>query len=466
MNRDITRRALMSCAAAALPLAPICVNASGFALLEQSASRLGSAFSGTAAVADDATTLYFNPAGMTKLNEAQAIVLASGIEITSELKDTGSQPAFGQPLGGAGGDAGDWNFAPGAYFSAPISERFALGVGVNAPFGLKLAYDEDWVGRFQSLKSEIRTMNVNPSFAYRVNDRFSFGAGVSYQRLDAELTNAVNYSAVIAQGVQQLVAAGQLPPAAAPGVIAATAGAEGRARVEGDDDGWGFNVGLIFDLTDTTRLGLAYRSSIEYTVSGAIDFTAPTVAHPVGAGIVAAASASGAPLSSGPVSVALEAPDSAVLSLRQRIGEKFDLLADVAWTGWSSVQELRIVRPTGAVVSVTPERWEDVYRYALGASYALSDTLTLRAGVAYDETPVPAETRTPRLPDANRTWTAVGVRWQQPDGAFTIDVGYAHLFSDGATLYQDAGNPAASGRIVGEQSSDIDILTAQLVYRF
>ncbi|MGH8186646.1 MAG: OmpP1/FadL family transporter, partial [Steroidobacteraceae bacterium] len=349
--------------AAALTLGPSTALASGFALLEQSASRLGTAFAGTAAAADDATT---------------------------------------------------------------IGDR--LAVGIDAPFGLKLEYDDGWIGRFQALLSEIETMNFNPSVAWRVNDRISLGAGVSHQRLDAELTNAVNYSAVVAQGVQQLVLLGQLPPAAAPAVIAANAGLEGHAQVRGDDDAWGFNVGLLFDLSERTRVGLSYRSAIEYEVGGTVAFAPAQATNPVGVGIIAAASAPGAPLSNGNVSVDLELPDSAVLSLRHDFANKYALFADVGWTGWSSIQELRIVRDNGAVVSVTPERWKDAWRYALGASYEMSDQLTLRAGVAYDETPVPDETRTPRLPDADRTWVAIGARWQ-PSQAMTLDFGYAHLFS-------------------------------------
>ena len=135
-------------------LAPASASASGFALLEQSASRLGAAFAGTTAAADDAATLYFNPAGLARLERAEAIVVASGIGITSEFRNGGSQPALLQPLGG---DAGGWNFVPSAYLAAPLSETLALGVGVNAPFGLVTDYERDWMGRFQALKSEIKT---------------------------------------------------------------------------------------------------------------------------------------------------------------------------------------------------------------------------------------------------------------------------------------------------------------------
>lgn len=452
-------------ATASLTLIPAVAGASGFALLEQSASRLGTAFAGTAAAADDATTVYFNPAGMTELREPEGALSASGIGIGSEFRNGSSTPAFAQPLGGNGGDAGDWNFVPAAYFVLPVGDTFAFGLGVNAPFGLKLVYDEGWIGRFQALHNEIKTLNVNPSVAWRIGERVSIGAGVDYQRLDAELTNDVNYSAVIAQGVQQLVLAGQLPPATGGAVIAANTAQSGHARVRGDDDAWGFNVGALFDLSDSTRLGLSYRSSIDYTVQGTINFTAPLGRDPLSSGIIAAASAPGAPLSSGPVEVALELPDSATLSLQHRFGNQFALLADVAWTGWSSVQELRIVRDSGATVSVTPEQWRDTWRYAVGGTYAMNDRITLRAGVALDETPVPDETRTPRLPDTDRTWLAIGARWQ-PSPAWLMDFGYAHLFSDTVPLDQDAGSPAASALLNGEQHSDVDIVSAQFVYRF
>src|SRR5687767_3061758 len=136
-------------AAGSLALIPTVAGASGFALLEQSASRLGTAFAGTAAAADDATTVFFNPAGMIRLEGRQlAAGLASGIEITSEFRNTGSTAAFGQQSGGTGGDAGDWNFVPGAYLALPLTDSLTFGLGVNAPFGLKLVYEDGWVGRF------------------------------------------------------------------------------------------------------------------------------------------------------------------------------------------------------------------------------------------------------------------------------------------------------------------------------
>jgi long-chain fatty acid transport protein len=464
-RRSATTRCLRRSVSAVLLGYCALAQGAGFALLEQSGSRLGTAFAGAGSIADDATTIFFNPAGLANIEHAQAIVVPTGVLISSEFNDVASLPALGQPLGGEGGDAGGWNLVPAVYASAPLNDRLALGIGVNAPFGLKLEYDNGWIGRFQALRSEIKTTNVNPTLTYRFNDVVAIGIGANYQTIQAELTNAVNYTAVIAQGLQQLAAAGQIPAVLVPGLINANAGLEGHAQVRGDDTAWGYNVGLMFDIGAATRIGLAYRSSIKYEVAGSAKFTSPTVAQPSGAAIIAAATAPNGPLATGPASVDLELPDSALLSLRQGIGDRFELLADVAWTGWSSVQELRVVRDTGATLSVTPEKWTDTWRAALGGTYALSDQLKLRAGVAYDEKAVPDSTRTPRLPDVDRSWVAIGAHWQTSD-AIGLDFGYAHLFSDDAPLRQNAGNTLASGAVIGEQESSVDIVSVQLTITF
>lgn len=440
------------------------VFASGFALLEQSASRLGTAFSGTAAVADDATTIFYNPAGLAKLTDPQLLVVASGVLLNSEFRNSNSQAALGQPLGHGGGDAGDWNAVPAAYFALPLNDRFAVGMGVNVPFGLKLEYDDGWMGRFQALDSEIKTYNFNPSLSWRLNERLSLGVGVNYQRIQAELTNSVNYTAVVAQGLQGLVAAGQLPASAVPGLILANGGLEGHTVVRGDDSAWGFNAGLLFEFSDDTRVGLSYRSTVDYTLHGTVRFTPATATNPVGAAIIAGASAPGGALSNGPVSVDLELPDIATASVYHRMGQ-FELTADIAWTGWSSIQELRIVRGSGQVLSVTPERWEDTWRYAVGAAYQLNDQWKLRVGVAHDGTNVPNSTRTARLPDSERNWVAIGAQWN-PGTSWVVDVGYAHLFADDAPMRQDDGNAVARGFLLGEQDSAVDIVAAQVVYKF
>jgi long-chain fatty acid transport protein len=442
-------------------VAPHTSYASGFALLEQSAARLGNAFSGTTVVVEDATAMFYNPAALAKLERSQLALSASGVKISSEFRNENSQAALGQPLGSEGGDAGDWNAVPSAYFALPLNERLAFGIGFNVPFGLKLEYPDDWIGRFQALNSEIQTYNFNPALAWEVNDVVTIGIGLNYQRLQAELTNAVNYTAVIAQAAPL---AG-VPPAGIPSLVAANPGLQGRAIVRGDDSTWGFNVGATFQLTPDTRLGISYRSSVDYEVEGSARFEPATTSHPLGAAIIGFVSAPGNTLATTPVTVDLELPDIATASLSHRVSDRIELLADIAWTGWSSVQELRVDRPDGSAVSTTPELWDDTWRFALGANYDLNDAWGLRVGVAFDETPVPDSTRTARLPDPDRTWVAIGARWDS-GGALVLDFGYAHLFSDDVPLDQDQDSVSAYGLLNGEQESAVDIVGVQAAYRF
>jgi len=380
-------------------------HAAGFALIEQNASGLGNAYAGQAAAATDASTIFFNPAGMTYLPDRQ--MLLAGHLIKPQAEFTGTSNIGG----GNGGDAGDLAFVPNAYFAFRLTPDVHLGVGMSAPFGLKTEYDSTWAGRTQAIKSELKTINLNPSIAWKASESLSLGAGVSIQYVEATLTNATS--------------------AAIPPVV---------GTVEGDDYGWGFNLGALWQLSEATRIGLAYRSEIDSTLEGDLTFNAsPTVI---------------------PVTADLTLPDSASLSLFHTLNARWDLLADVSWTGWSDFDELRIVRAVGTPL-VTPENWDDSYRYSLGANYHHSDKLTLRGGVAFDETPVSDAFRTARIPDEDRTWIAFGAQYRLSTKS-ALDVGYAHLFFKDVSI-----NKTESGvTLAGTYESAVDILSAQFTLNF
>jgi len=210
--------------------------------------------------------------------------------------------------------------------------------------------------------------------------------------------------------------------------------------VKGDDYGWGFNLGALWQFSEATRIGLAYRSEIDSTLEGDLTFSAtPTVI---------------------PVTADLTLPDSASLSLFHKLNARWDLLADISWTGWSDFDELRIVRAVGTPL-VTPENWDDSYRYSLGANYHHSDKLTLRAGVAYDETPVSDAFRTARIPDEDRTWLAFGAQYRLSPKS-VLDVGYAHLFIEDARIFM----PVSGVTLDGNYDASVDILSAQLTLDF
>ena len=270
------RKALAAAAGTAvLSLAASQALGSAFALQEQSGSGLGNAFAGGAAAAEDASTIFWNPAGMSRFSSIQTVAAGSLICPSAKFSDSGSQPAALQPLGGTGGDAGSCAVVPALYLAVPINRQWSFGLGVNAPFGLKTEYDSDWLGRFQAIKSKVETINVSPVVSFRVSDMVSIGAGADWQRIKATLTSHANYGGAFALGVQQGAAAGQIPLTAVTPLLAAAAGLESNADVSGNDSAWGWNIGALIDLDKQTRIGAQYRSKIKYNVSGSANISNP-----------------------------------------------------------------------------------------------------------------------------------------------------------------------------------------------
>src|SRR2546429_2825962 len=293
---------------------------SAFALQEQNASGLGHAYAGGAAAAEDVSTIFYNPAGLVRLRTTEAVVAGNVICFSAKFRDNGSQPAAFQPLGGTGGEAGTCALVPNLYVGVPFTDKWSFGLGVNVPFGLKTEYDSDLLGCFQAVESKIETINIKPALSWGPTKQLTVGAGVNWQRLKATLTKHVNYAGIFAaQGVGPLVASGQLPAAAAPVLIGSAFVLESDAKVTGNDSAWGWNVGVLWQASEQTRIGAAYRSKIKYDVSGQVNFTNPTASSlgplpaslaPVGAAIVGGINANPL-LGNGDVTLAVEMPDTA-----------------------------------------------------------------------------------------------------------------------------------------------------------
>jgi len=441
---------------------------SAFALQEQSGSGLGNAFAGGAAAAEDAATIFTNPAGMSRLTNMQAATAGSLICLQTKFSDNGSVPASLQTLGGNGGDAGSCSVVPALYLASPLNKQWSVGIGVNAPFGLKTEYDSDWLGRFQAVKSKIETINVNPAVSFKASDMVTIGGGANYQHLKAELTSRVNYAGAIGQAAQQAAAAGQIPVAAITPILTAYSGAQSDAKITGNDGAWGWNIGVLVNFDPQTRFGASYRSTIKYDVSGSAEFSNPPVpALPASLQPVAGALANAVNgvLANGDVKLSLKLPDTGNLSIFRQIDSKWDVMADVQYTGWSTVQNLTILRSTGALLSTTPENFRDTWRASIGANYHYSDQWMVRGGLAFDQSPIRDAQRTPRLPDNDRTWIAFGAQYKfSPQ--LLLDAGYTYIFVKDPSINQNAGSTPSFGLISGTYKSNVNIVAAQVTYTF
>ena len=433
--------------------------AAGFQLFEQSVSGLGTAFASTAA-AEDASTVWWNPAGMSYLSGGNFTLGGHIIKPTAKFKNQDSRTLLplpnGLPMsGGNGGDAGGIALLPNLYYTHSLTDRFSLGIGVNAPFGLTTEYDDDWVGRYHALKSALTVININPAVSWKINDSFSVGGGINLQYAKAELGSAVDFSTVCLARVPAATCASQ--GLATPGNVAR----DGEATVKGDNWGYGFNLGLMWQIVPSTRIGLAYRSSVSQDLEGDIKYKNVPA-------LFTAIPQLNAAFSNTDAKAGVDLPESVSLGLHSQIDESWAVMADLTWTKWSRFEELRVKFDSGAPDSVTTEKWDNSYRVAVGGSYKPTSAWTLRAGVAYDKSPVPDEFRTPRIPDQDRTWLSFGANWKVSQNG-SLDFGYAHIFVKDASLNLSAADAEnnARGTLRGEYSNpSVDIVSVQYNHRF
>jgi len=452
LRNSVTSIALASAFSAFPPLA----SASGFALIEQSGSGMGNAYAGSAAAAEDASTVYFNPAGMGLLPAGRQLAIAAHYIIPkAQFQNSTSTGAtlFGAPAPtGNGGDAGVAALVPNGYFTMDLSDKMRFGVGVNVPFGLSTVYDTEWIGRFQGIKSEVMTLNINPAISFRASDTVSLGFGLNYQSIKAEFTSKTNYAAAV------FAAAG----GGAAAAVAAAGQAEGLTTLKGDDTGWGWNAGLMFTPGPNTRFGVAYRSRIKYTVEGTARFdNRPAV--------LAAA------VPDGNIKLDVTMFDSLSIVLSHALDERWTILADATWTGWKVLQKFEVTRTnnvpaSGATLQSIPYNWRNTWRAGVGANYRLNEAWMLKGGIAYDQTPTNDADRGVRLPDGNRTWLSVGAKYQLSK-AGTLDFGYTHIMVKDPSINSNAGgnnanSTAAYALISGNYDASVDILSVQYSHRF
>ena len=399
-------------------------HATGFQL-EQNASGLGNAYSGQAAAADNASTIFYNPAGMTRLPGRHLSVVSTFIGPSIKFSDTGGSTAPGglTSPGGNGGDAGGWTVAPKGYFSYQATDRVWLGVGLSVPFGLKTEYTPGWVGRFQSQRAELRTLDLNPSVAFKVSDAVSLGAGVSYQKADVKVDRSTFL------------------------------GIELPTRIDLEDESWGFNLGALFTLSPATRIGVTYRSRIKHDLAG----------HAAVTGVAAPS-----------IHVPVRLPDTISWGIAHQLHPKWQLLGDITYTRWSSIKAVPIVTTNpsalgaaGTTLDTFDFQFRNTYRIGIGANWLARDDFVLKFGTAYDRSPVVDTFRTVAFPDSDRIWLAIGGKYRVSRHG-TLDFGYAHLFMKDAPIGQFRGlGLGGQGNVAGSyEKNKVDIFSIQYSHSF
>jgi long-chain fatty acid transport protein len=476
MNSNQFRRTRVAAAVAGLVLAFGAGQAFGaaFILQENSGSGQGNAYAGGAAASEDADTVWTNPAGMQRLKSPQVAVAVNFITPSMKFGDNGgSLAAQSQTLGGSGGDAGSLNVVPNLFLVVPITKGWHFGLGINAPFGLVTEYDSTWLGRFQAIKSDVKTMNVNPAISYQFGD-FAVGAGANYQQIKATFTQNANYSAAL---LQAAVTAGIKPGTPTFNAIAqSTPFLESNVNINGDDSSWGWNVGFEWKPDNTSRFGASYRSAIKYNVTGNVSFNNPALPSTIPPSLAPTVAALAAGVNSkflynsGVTSDIKVPPFANVSYFTQLKNTKWDLMGDVQWTGWSTIQDLTFNRTDGNPVQSTAENFKDVWRVSGGANYHYNDQWLVRMGVAWDQTPVQNQYRTARLPDSDRIWLSTGAQYKFSP-AWKFDVGASYIFVKNGNIYEmgstNLGQPpsvAQNGLIDGTYKNNVIVVSAQVTY--
>ena len=423
-------------------------SASGFAIQNQTGAGNGNAFAGAAAAAEDASTIYFNPAGMTYLplgNSISAVGTILGRKI--QYKDTGTKTLangalvlFGGTTGvyaptGNGGDGGGWSLIPAGYWSYAYSQNLRFGVGVSPTFGNETEYSENFRGFNSGFFASMTQININPSIAFKLNDMISLGAGVNFAHNEIELKQGVPLQSPF------------------PGV--APAGT--FVKVTGDDWTTGFNLGALFQLSPNTRVGLSYRSETRFDLEGK-QKVSNTGAVLTGAGIV-----------NQDVKASIDMPANASLAISHQM-DRWQFLGDYTWTGWSSVDTVKLKnKQTGRLVNSLPYNFQDTYRVGFGVNYQFSEKVKTRFGLAYDKAPVKSATyRTMTLPDSDRTWLSFGAKYSLSKES-SLDIGYSHIFFKDARTAKPVTTSTGTllQTINGKwDNNSADLLSAQYNYNF
>jgi long-chain fatty acid transport protein len=383
----------------------------GFLNNIQSAGSASVSTAGQTAIAEDAATVYYNPAGMTLLDRPEILLAAPVVVLSNKFDDGGSRAPLGGPALGSGGSKDGAFTLPSLFATMPLSGRVTVGLGLFIPFGQVNEYDDNWVGRYQLRSISLKTFDIDPAVAYRVSDTFSVGAGIDIQYAHLKRRNAIDFGSLcfIVSNPAGCPALGLLPQSA-----------DGQVNVDTEHWSVGFNLGLHYHLGDATHIGISYRSAVHHTFSGNADFDVPAAAAPLTVG--------GLLFQDTSVVSAVSFPEVVAFGLSQRLDDRVTLLFDVDWTGWSRLKQAVLnfgnpAQPPQTLVF----NWQDSYRFAIGGIYQFSETTDLRTGFSYGQSAVSDAFRSADLPDSDGMMLSAGLMHRFNDQiSATVSYSYVH----------------------------------------
>lgn len=420
-------------------------HAGGYQINEQSVSGQGYGHAGRSSNVNDATIVFGNPAGMSFLDRAQVTAGGTYLDVSTDIDNARATRDFGAgpvPIEGSSkGDMVPGTLIPFAFYAHPVNERLAFGFGVYAPFGSKTDYEDGFIGRNLGNYTELTVMSAQPTVSYRFNEQWSIGAGVTYNRVDGELHRQV---------------ANPFNPTDPSSDL--------DARVDGDDDGWGYNLGVLFQPAPETTLGLTYRSKVSYTLTG--DYRAKDPA-----GLVDTFAPDRL---NRDAKLDLTTPETVNFSITQQMSDNLKLMAGASWTRWSRFNEIRVVDPNdpgGDPITLEQQDYSNAWAYSLGGEYQLNPQLALRAGITLDFTPTSDDFRSARIPSDDRRIFSIGAGWTPMDN-LTLDLAYSYLTERGTRVDQSRVDheslpvPDVVSAYSADYKNEAHGFGAQLTYRF
>lgn len=383
----------------------------GFQLNEFSSSGLGRAYSGEGAVADNAGSASRNPATIMMFD--RPMFSGGAVFVDPDVNISGRSPS--------GRSTNADNIAPTAWvpnlhFVAPINEQFGWGASVTSNYGLATEFNNDYTAGSVAGKTDLETLNLNLSGAYRLNNNWSFGLGFDAVYAKAKIER-------YAGDLPQLIAgSGKLPPQLAGPVSQIPADTQ-IAHLKGDEWGFGWNAGILYEVDKDNRYGFTYRSEIKVDFDGDYKSSLPSAYNPLLSGYGLPSGTNGQTV---PGSLTLNLPEMWELSGYNKVAPQWAIHYSLTYTSWSQFQELKATGTDGQTLFQKDEKFKDAYRIALGTTYFMDKNWTFRTGIAFDDSPVPAENRSISIPDQDRLWLSAGTTYAFNEDA-SVDVGVSYM---------------------------------------